>query len=157
MDRAADNHYPTMTLQDICALHPPAAANAVLFLWATAPMLPQALEVMAAWGFTYRSCCIWSKDRSGTGYWFRNRHEQLLVGARGKVPAPAPGTQYPSVVLAPTAGHSVKPACFAEMIEAMFPSAARLEMFARRQRPGWDVWGNECAVAEPDWLKDWLS
>jgi N6-adenosine-specific RNA methylase IME4 len=96
MDRAADNHYPTMTTEQICALEIPAADNCALFLWATAPMLPEALAVMVAWGFTYKSHCIWAKDRLGTGYWFRNQHELLLVGTRGNIPAPAPGTQFPS-------------------------------------------------------------
>ena len=65
----------------------------MLFLWATAPMLPQALEVMAAWGFKYKSHMVWVKDRTGTGYWFRNAHELLLVGTKGRIPAPAPGMQ----------------------------------------------------------------
>ena len=72
-------------------LKPPAAENAVLFLWATAPMLPDALRLMNAWGFKYRSHLVWRKDRMGTGYWFRFSHELLLVGVRGDVPAPAPG------------------------------------------------------------------
>ena len=94
IDRAADNHYPTMTLDEIKALDVPsiAANDCVLFLWATAPMLTQALEVMAAWGFTYVSQVIWDKDADGHGYWFINRHEILLVGTKGKIPAPAPGT-----------------------------------------------------------------
>ena len=80
--RQIENHYPTMTLADICALPVAALAHddAVLFLWATAPMLPHALAVMSAWGFDYRSHAIWQKDRIGTGYWFRNAHELLLVG-----------------------------------------------------------------------------
>ena len=75
MDRAADNHYPTQATDDICALDVPsiAAEDCVLFLWATAPMLPDALRVMAAWGFAYVSRCVWAKDRLGTGYWFRDK------------------------------------------------------------------------------------
>ena len=143
MDRAADNHYETMQLSDIKALKIPTADDAALFLWATAPMLPDALEVMASWGFRYRSHCIWAKDRIGTGYWFRNQHELLLVGTRGNIPAPAPGEQYASVIHAALEYHSVKPATFAEIIEAMFPNVPRLEMFARHPRLGWSVWGNE--------------
>jgi N6-adenosine-specific RNA methylase IME4 len=146
MDRAADNHYPTMTLADIKALHVPAADDAALFLWATAPMLPEALAVMAEWGFTYRSHLIWTKDRAGTGYWFRNRHELLLVGTRGKIPAPAPGENCDSVQAFDRGPHSAKPHAFAEIIEEMFPNAARLEMFARAPRLGWDTWGNEAPV-----------
>jgi N6-adenosine-specific RNA methylase IME4/ParB-like chromosome segregation protein Spo0J len=143
MDRAADNHYPTMTLDDIIGQRIPAAADCVLFMWATAPMLVEALEVMRAWGFAYKTHCTWSKTRQGTGYWFRSAHELLLVGTRGEVPAPAPGSQSSSVIEAAPARHSEKPAVFAEMIEALFPNAARLEMFARQSREGWDRWGNE--------------
>jgi N6-adenosine-specific RNA methylase IME4 len=143
MDRAADNHYPTMTTEDICGMDIPAADDCALFLWATAPMLPQALSVMQAWGFSYKSHWIWLKDKIGTGYWGRNKHELLLIGTRGSPPAPAPGEQPDSVILASLAGHSVKPPHFAEMIEHMFPHAALLEMFARSPRLGWDVWGNQ--------------
>jgi N6-adenosine-specific RNA methylase IME4 len=148
LDRAADNHFPTMSTDEICALEIPAADDCVLFLWATAPMLPEALAIMAAWGFAYKSHCIWQKDRLGTGYWFRNRHELLLVGTRGNIPAPAPGTQFASVIEAAVGAHSAKPALFAEMIEQMFPNAALLEMFARgAPRAGWTGWGNEAARA----------
>jgi N6-adenosine-specific RNA methylase IME4/ParB-like chromosome segregation protein Spo0J len=145
MDRAADNHYETIALEDIKAMAVPAADDCVLFMWATAPMLPEALEVMTAWGFTYKSHCIWLKDRIGTGYWFRNEHELLLIGTRGSVPAPAPGQQYASVIEAPVTKHSAKPPHFAEMIEEMFPNVPAVELFARGQRLGWDVWGNEAA------------
>ena len=111
MDRAAESHYPTSPLAEIKALDVEsiAAADCVLFLWATAPMLPQAIEVMKAWGFAYKTCAVWSKDRIGTGYWFRNKHEILLVGTRGHVPAPAMGTQWPSQILASVGRHSEKP------------------------------------------------
>jgi N6-adenosine-specific RNA methylase IME4 len=145
MDRAADNHYGTMTVEDICGLADrlPAAEDAVLFLWATVPMLPEALAVMSAWGFTYKSHFVWVKDRAGTGYWSRNKHEILLICTRGNIPAPAPGEQFASVVEAESGKHSAKPAVFAEMIEEMFPNAQSLEMFARGPRLGWDTWGNE--------------
>lgn len=143
MDRAADNHYPTMTLADISALRVPAADDCVLFLWATAPMLPQALDVIAAWGFTYKSHCIWVKEHIGTGYWFRNLHELLLVATRGAVPAPPPGWRLPSVFHEPTGRHSEKPSAFAEMIEHWFPNLPKVELFARTARDGWDCWGNE--------------
>ena len=145
LDRSADNHYPTMTIDAICTLNVPAADNSVLFLWATVPMLPDALSVMEAWGFDYKSHCVWQKDRTGTGYWFRNCHELLLVGTRGTVPAPAPGTQFNSCISAPVGEHSAKPDVFTQMIETLFPSADRLEMFARGPRLGWDVWGAEAS------------
>ena len=106
-------------------------------------MLPAALRVMAGWGFAYKSQLIWNKDRTGTGYWFRNKHELLLVGTRGDVPAPAMGDQWPSVVDAPVDVHSAKPEVFAKMIEEYFPNLPKIELNARRARPGWDVWGLE--------------
>jgi N6-adenosine-specific RNA methylase IME4 len=143
-DRGAVNHYPTMTLDEIKALPVPAAKDCVLLLWATVPMLPQALEVMAAWGFTYKSHFAWVKDKRGLGFWNRNRHELLLIGTRGNIPCPAPGTQFDSVIEAARGAHSAKPVIVREMIAAMFPTLPKLEMFARGQRvDGWDFWGNE--------------
>src|SRR5262249_3184836 len=106
--------------------------------------LPQALETMAAWGFVYKSQFVWVKDKLGLGYWARNRHELLLIGTRGHIPAPAPGTQFSSVIVAPRGAHSEKPAIVPERIAAMFPNVPKLEMFARGECVvGFDVWGNE--------------
>jgi N6-adenosine-specific RNA methylase IME4 len=144
MDRAADNHYATLDLAAIKALRVPAAKNCALLLWATSPMLLQALEVMTAWGFAYRSKCVWVKPSIGTGYWWRNQHETLLLGIKGRIPAPAPGQRFPSVICARRGRHSEKPAVFAEMIERMFPDTSKLEMFARGlPREGWEGWGIE--------------
>jgi N6-adenosine-specific RNA methylase IME4 len=151
MDRAADNHYPTSVTEVIAARDVASitADDCVLYLWATAPMLPQALMVMGAWGFDYRSQVIWSKDRTGTGYWFRNKHEILLVGVRGKIPAPAPGTQFESVITAPVGEHSRKPDAFLAMIERLYPSLPKIELNARRAREGWHSWGWEAPPPEP--------
>ena len=146
MDRAPSNHYPVMSVANIKALAVAgiAAADCVLFLWATAPMLPEALEVMAAWGFEYRTNFVWAKDRAGTGYWNRNQHEHLLVGVRGDVPAPAPGAQWASLIPAAVREHSRKPDEARRMIEAYYPTLPKIELFARGEaRPGWDVWGLE--------------
>jgi N6-adenosine-specific RNA methylase IME4 len=148
MDRAADNHYPTMTTERIMDIEVPVADDAVLFLWATVPMLLEAFDVMAAWGFVYKSHFVWVKPKAGTGYWNRNKHELLLVGTRGSVPAPAPGDQDESVITAPAGKHSAKPFCVREMIEEMFPTLPRIELFARGERVvGWDQWGNEIGEA----------
>ena len=151
MDRAPI--YPTMDLDAIKALKVQsiAASSAVCFLWATSPMLMRAGEVLAAWGFEYSTDIIWrkkdsegDKDRAGTGYWNRNVHETLLIGTRGEIPAPAMGTQWPSVIDAPVGEHSEKPAIFREMIESHFPTLPRIELFARGEaRPGWAAWGLE--------------
>jgi N6-adenosine-specific RNA methylase IME4 len=77
MDRAADNHYPTSSLEEIKQLTVPsiAAKICVLFLWATVPILEQAFEVIKAWGFKYKSGMVWVKDKEATGYWSRGKHE----------------------------------------------------------------------------------
>lgn len=151
MDRAADNHYPTVDTQGICDMKVAdiAAADCVLFLWATVPMLPEALQVMAAWGFKYKSHQVWNKDALGTGYWFRNKHELLLVGTNGEIPAPIAGTQMASVIDAPVRDHSRKPVIFRAMIETLFPNLPKIELFARTPAPGWHQWGKEAPEALP--------
>jgi N6-adenosine-specific RNA methylase IME4/ParB-like chromosome segregation protein Spo0J len=154
MDRSADNHYPTSATDAICArgaeVEQFTGDDCALFLWATVPMLPDALQVMSAWGFKYKSQCMWRKDRIGTGYWFRNAHEILLVGTRGKIPAPAMGMQWESVIDAPVGEHSAKPEKFYELIEAYFPNLPKIELNARRARAGWDAWGLEAPVESCD-------
>jgi N6-adenosine-specific RNA methylase IME4 len=144
MDRAADNHYPTMTQDELAALDLPAADDCVLFCWATVAMLPAGMAFLSDHGFTYRTAYFWLKPGPGHGYWSAvDQIEILLLGTRGTVPAPAPGTQPPQTITAPRARHSEKPAAFAHMIEVMFPNVPRLEMFARCERPGWQTWGYE--------------
>jgi N6-adenosine-specific RNA methylase IME4 len=142
---SADNHYTTSTLdviksRDVASI---AAEDCALFLWATAPMLPQALEVMEAWGFSYATSFVWVKDRPGTGYWARNQHELLLLGLRGKLPAPAPGDQCGSAIMAPVGAHSTKPTLVYDLIESYFPFLPKIELNAREQRDGWTAWGLE--------------
>ena len=147
LDRGACNHYPVMSLAAIKALPIPAADDAVLFLWSTVPMLPAALEVMAAWRFDYKSALTWIKPHIGLGFWTRNRIELVLIGTRGNVPAPAPGEQPPQVIEAPRGRHSEKPEQVAAIIERLFPNVPKIELFARRPRAGWAVWGNEIEAA----------
>ena len=153
MDRAADNHYPTSCTEVIAARDVPsiAADECVLFLWATAPMMLHAAAVMDAWGFTYKTHCVWRKPRAITGYWFRFAHELLLVGTKGNIPAPAMGTQSESVLDAPSPGpHSSKPELFLEEIERLFPTLPKIELNRRGPaRPGWAAWGNELAFRVP--------
>ena len=151
MDRAADNHYPTSVTEMIAARDVPsiAADDCVLFLWATVPMLRDAWNVMDVWGFEYKSHMVWDKVHIGTGYWFRNRHELLLVGTRGDIPAPAMGDQFASVMTIARKEHSAKPEQFLELIEQYFPNLPKIELNRRGPaRAGWDAWGNETEVAE---------
>ncbi len=145
-DRQTELHYPVMPLDDIKALpvSQVTAPDGVLYLWALPHMIPDALEVMAAWGFEYRTEIVWTKDEIGLGEWARQQHEPLLVGRRGNFPAPPTALRSSSVVAAPRGAHSAKPDIFAELIERWYPDAPKLEMFRRgANRPGWSSWGNE--------------
>lgn len=146
--REIENQYPTMSLDDLCELDVPAADDAVLFLWATSPKLEEALEVLRAWRFTYRTNAVWVKDRIGMGYYVRQRHELLLIGARGELPTPLAGARYDSVIEAPRGRHSEKPTIVYDMLEDMYPEFELLELFARRKySERWTAWGNEVGTA----------
>jgi N6-adenosine-specific RNA methylase IME4 len=144
-DRSAERHYPVMETEEICALAVAdiATPDAVLFMWTTAAHLPDALRVLEAWGFEYVTNVVWIKDSLGLGHWVRNQHELLIVARRGDMPSPAPADRPPSVIHAPRREHSRKPDEAYEVIERMYPGLPRIELFARRARPGWDAWGNE--------------
>lgn len=148
---APDRHYSTLPKEAIKALEVPAAEDALLFLWAVNCLLPQALEVMQAWGFEYLTNLAWVKPSIGLGRWARNRHELLLLlGRRGKFPAPELEDLPDSVIEAPRGRHSEKPACVYGLIERMYPQASKIELFARGEpRPGWVIWGNEAEAPEP--------
>jgi N6-adenosine-specific RNA methylase IME4 len=147
-DYAPEQYYPTLPLDHIKALPVPAAADALLYLWAVNSHLPQALEVLAAWGFEYRSCEVWVKPSIGMGVWTRNRHELLLIGRKGKA-SPAPRRKLlDSVIEAARGRHSEKPALLYERLEHLYPEHSKLELFARgRPRRGWTAWGNELEQA----------
>ncbi len=149
LDSAADAHYPTMPLAEICELPIAgiATSDAVLFLWTTAPHLRESFEVLNAWGFEYVTNFAWVKDRAGLGYWLRNQHEHLLVARRGNMPTPLPANRPPSVINAPRREHSRKPDEAHEIIERMFPELPQIELFARGERVGWQAWGNQAEAA----------
>jgi len=142
--RDIENQYPTMTVEEIAELQIPSADNAVLFLWATAPKLPEAFEVLNAWGFQYNTCSVWDKEKIGMGYWFRGQHELLLVGVKGQVSPPSPQTRQSSIYRESRGEHSAKPEHYYKLIETMFPDCSCLELFARkRHSERWEVWGNQ--------------
>lgn len=142
-NRDIENHYPTMSLDALTDLDVPAADDAVCYLWATAPKLTEALAVLDAWGFDYTTCAVWDKEKIGMGYWFRGQHELLLVGTRGDISPPETDARVASVIREPRGDHSEKPDAVATLIEDAFPSAPKIELFARDARDGWDVWGDE--------------
>lgn len=147
------DRYSTMTLDAIKALgvKDVAAPAAHLYLWVPNALLPDGLEVMAAWGFRYVSNIVWAKRRKdggpdgrGVGFYFRNVTELLLFGVRGSMRTLAPGRSQVNMIETRKREHSRKPDEQYELIEACSPGAY-LELFARHARPGWSVWGDESA------------
>lgn len=140
----ADAQYQTMTVEDIAALpiKEQADDDAHLYLWVTNPKLFEALPVVEAWGFEYVTLLTWRKlGTLGLGYYFRGDTEHVIFAVRGKAPI-EPSKRARNWFAAPKTGHSRKPDQFYEMVERVSPGPY-LELFARRRRFGWDVWGNE--------------
>lgn len=136
-------HYPLMEDEEIWALKVPSAENAILFLWATNPKLPEALKTMDSWGFTYKTNFVWVKDRFGTGFYVRGQHELLLIGTKGNIPTPVNDTRPSSIIEAPVREHSRKPDEVYNIIESMYPNRKYVELFARNNREGWISWGDQ--------------
>jgi N6-adenosine-specific RNA methylase IME4 len=155
------NRYPTMTLDDICAL-PVAEVSqdtAHLYMWVPNALLPDGLKVMEAWGFQYKSNLVWHKirkdggsDGRGVGFYFRNVTELILFGTRGKnARTLSPGRSQVNMIESRKREHSRKPDEQYELIERCSPGPY-LEMFARGERPRWTVWGNQ---ADSNYAPDW--
>lgn len=143
--------YPTMSLDEICAL--PVASHCAtrshLYLWVPNALLKHGLDVMEAWGFTYKTNIVWYKirkdggpDGRGVGFYFRNVTEVVLFGVRGSLRTLSPGRRQVNLVESRKREHSRKPDELYDVIEACSPGQY-LELFARAQRPGWAYWGDE--------------
>lgn len=165
IEGAARSQYPTMPTVDICALPISALADksAVLLLWATWPQMVDAMRVISSWGFSYVSGFPWIKihgeparnlwgdyqikPRYGMGWWVRSCSELLLIAKRGDA---VPPEEYMIGLLSEQFGHSRKPENIYQYAE-LFPGPY-LELFARRKRAGWDVFGNEVdgSIALPE-------
>lgn len=169
--KAPEAHYRTMPLAEIAALpvEALAAPDCLLWLWAVNPKLPEALEVVSAWGFTFKTAGTWVKrtargrDAFGTGYILRSASEPFLIATRGKpkttratrsmIPTYDQGRQPVSdggdwpigtiTIEALAREHSRKPDEAFRAAEQLMPEARRLELFSRQRREGWTVWGNE--------------
>ena len=148
--RGAARHYPTMTVDQLSALEVPVADDAVLLMWAVWPLMVDAFKVITAWGFEYKTLAwVWVKlNRNsmglfyGMGNYTRSNSEPCLLAVRGNAPK-ATAHDIQSVIMTPIQEHSRKPDEQYAKIESLFPNLPYLEMFARRARPGWDVWGNQ--------------
>lgn len=148
---AADNHYQTMSLPDIQALpvQDIADKDCTLFLWATFPMLREALDVIQAWGFAYKTAAfVWAKQNRrtqgwflGLGNWTRSNAELCLLATRGKPQRVSAGIH--SLVVAPVGLHSAKPPQVRDQIVRLMGDVPRVELFARERAEGWDAWGDE--------------
>ena len=149
--RSPERHYPTMKLQDIQALPVAdlAADDCTLFLWATLPQLKEALSVIDAWGFKYKTTAfVWIKlNRNsdgifwGLGFWTRANAEICLLATRGRPKRRA--TNIHQVIISHVEEHSKKPDEARRRIVALMGDVPRIELFARQAPPGWDGWGNE--------------
>lgn len=136
----AGEYYPLMSIKEICELNIPTSKNAHLYLWSPNGMIPQALKVMKAWGFVYKTCITYVKNRSIFGYYFKGQTEQLLFGVKGKLPPQ--DRKQTTIINAKIRRHSQKPIEAYNIIEKV-SLPPRIELFARNKRKGWDVWGNE--------------
>lgn len=127
----------------------PKCQDCVLFMWATAPKLVDAMDVIKAWDFNYRTHAIWDKVHIGLGYWFRGQHELLMVATRGQKSPPPENQRISSVIRSPRSAHSSKPDQVRDWIAKWYPNDRRMEMFARPytafwpKHDGWETWGNE--------------
>ena len=139
---ATGNHYGGMTIDEICALPVErlAAETSHLHLWTTNGFLPDAFRVIEAWGFTYKSCFVWTKPQMGIGNYWRVSHEFMLLGVRGSCSFADKSLM--SWAALNRTKHSAKPDHIRSMIERASPGP-RLELFARRIAHGWKSWGNE--------------
>lgn len=153
-----------MSIDELCALPVAeiAAPDSALFLWATFPQLPEALRLIKAWGFKYKTVAfVWLKKNPkkpdgwymGLGHWTRANAEVCMLATRGHPHRQAANIH--QFIIAPLREHSRKPDEAREKIVALMGDVPRVELFARQSPPGWDVWGNE--VEPTAELRDILS
>lgn len=146
----ARRHYPCMNLDEIANLPVKeiAARDSLLFLWTTVPFALLSARVIEAWGFTYKSQLAWVKERLGTGFWARNRHEIVYICRRGKFPCPKGALFQDSVIQGGQRRHSRKPDYLMDRLDEAYPGANKIELFARDIRSGWHSWGDELVDME---------
>jgi N6-adenosine-specific RNA methylase IME4 len=145
------HRYATMSFAEIARLpvEPLALPNSHLYLWSPNALLPEALSIMEAWGFTYKTNLVWYKTRKdggpdgrGVGFYFRNVTELLLFGVKDQLRTLPPGRRQVNIVLSHKHEHSRKPAAMHDLIEQCSPGPW-VELFARTRMAGWTQWGNE--------------
>lgn len=151
LGRSAESHYPTMDIEDICALPVESLAdrNCALFLWVTLPCLKEGLRALEQWGFTYKTVAfVWIKQNKkadslfwGMGYWTRSNAELCILATKGNPKRLSASVH--QVIMSHIERHSKKPDETRKRIVDLMGDLPRIELFARNTTPGWDVWGNE--------------
>jgi N6-adenosine-specific RNA methylase IME4 len=153
LEGSPDAHYDVLSVDKLKAMKVPSAKDSMLFFWATYPTLEDALKIIHAWGFEYKSQIVWIKAKDGkldpdsiqigTGYYVRGSHELLLICKKGSVPLPFEEDRPSSVFIAERTKHSKKPPGIYNVIEKMYPNRNYLELFARSKRKGWTSYGDQ--------------
>ena len=153
------SRYVTLNFEEITGIPVAsvAAKQSHLYLWVPNALLREGLDVLDAWGFTYKTNIVWHKirkdggpDGRGVGFYFRNTTEMILFGVRGSLRTLGPGRNQVNIIRTQKREHSRKPDEQYEIIESCSPGPY-LELFARGQRPGWVQWGNQVEDYRPDW------
>ena len=153
--------YPTLPTEEIIALRDKNgkpltetfASDAVLFFWAPLPKLQDALQILNAWGFAYKTGIVWSKEKDGksqegVGYYIKATCELLLIATKGKIGIPNPEDRPLGIIKAERTVHSRKPDIVRRIIMSMYPNEKYLELFARKPVNGWNCWGNQIEFPE---------
>lgn len=138
-------HYSTMSNADIANLKVSEIADTdcLLFLWVTSPNLDAGIETGKAWGFEFKTVAfVWDKQRTNYGFYTLSQIELCLVFKKGRIPKRA-ATNIRQFLSEKVGEHSTKPEEIRKRIEAMWPTQAKIELFARKVTSGWDVWGNQ--------------
>lgn len=137
---AAEDHYGTMTMDELAEMTLPAADNCHLYLWVTNNFMREGFNLLDAWGFEQKTILTWVKPQMGMGNYFRSFTEHVLFATKGKHPTLR--NDCPNWFVADRQRHSQKPDSFYDLVESSSPGPY-MEMFARRRRFGWASWGNE--------------
>lgn len=146
LNGAAANHYMTMPTGEMAKIDVKGITdtNAVCFMWATNPLLEDAIWLMKQWGFEYKTNLVWVKSKSNygkLGFYVYGQHELLLIGVKGSM-LPT-GDKPKSIIYGDNSKHSKKPEGVYELIESMYPGLKYVELFSRNLRQGWTMWGNQ--------------
>jgi N6-adenosine-specific RNA methylase IME4 len=150
---SAEFKYPTLTTSELMELpvHKIAKDDSLLFMWSTNPHLEQAIALGKAWGFDYKTVAfIWNKCNHNPGQYTLSNCELCLVFKHGRIPKPRGARNIQQLISVPRQGHSVKPIEVLNNITAMFPTQKKIELFSRRSVQGWDAWGLDLELADPD-------